>query len=72
MIEDFLLRGNYKIIDCLHQVKVREVSEDFLKGFDPTFRFVMNVNSPEDLAKALNVDRENPPGGMGSHVPVAK
>jgi molybdenum cofactor guanylyltransferase len=72
LIEDFLLRGNFKIIDCLHQVKMREVSEDFLKGFDPTFRFVMNVNSPEDLAKAINIDRENAPRGMGSHVPVAK
>lgn len=58
LIEEFLLSGKFKIIDFLHQVKVREVPEDFLKRFDPTFRFVMNINSPEDLAKALHIDQE--------------
>jgi molybdopterin-guanine dinucleotide biosynthesis protein A len=72
LIADFLLRGNYKIIDFLDQVKVREVPEDFLKRFDPTFRFVMNINNPEDLAKALYIDREPPTGDVVSHVPIVK
>jgi len=55
LIEDLLKCGNLKIIDFLQEVKVREVPEAFLKTLDPTFRFVMNINSPNDLAKALRI-----------------
>lgn len=55
MIEDLLLHGDLKIIDFLQKVNVREVPEAFFKTLDPATRFVMNINSPDDLAKALRI-----------------
>ncbi len=44
--------SDLKILDFLHKVRVREVPEEELAAFDPAFRFIMNLNSPEDLEKA--------------------
>lgn len=51
-IEELLAKGDLKILDFLHKVRVREVSEEELAAFDPAFRFIMNLNSPQDLEKA--------------------
>ncbi len=51
-IEELLAKGDLKILDFLHRVRVREVSEEELAAFDPAFRFIINLNSPEDLENA--------------------
>lgn len=51
-VENLLHHGNLRIQDLFDQVRIKKVSEEFLKGFDPEFRFIMNVNSPADLQKA--------------------
>lgn len=51
-IEELLAKGDLKILNFLHRVSVREISEEELAVFDPTFRFIMNLNSPEDLENA--------------------
>ncbi len=54
-IQDLLRQGNLRILDLYELVRVRRVSEEFLKKFDPEFQFVMNVNSPADLKKAVKI-----------------
>lgn len=51
-VELLLEERDLKIVDLYRHVRVLEVSEEDLRPFDPTFRFVMNVNTPHDLEKA--------------------
>ena len=54
-VQDLLRQGNLRILDLYDLVKVRRVTEEFLKRFDPEFQFAMNVNSPADLKKAVRI-----------------
>jgi len=54
-VQDLLLKASLRILDLFDQVKVKKVSEEFLAKFDPEFRFIMNVNSPNDLQKAIEM-----------------
>jgi molybdopterin-guanine dinucleotide biosynthesis protein A len=51
-IEDLLQHEDLKILNFYDKVKVREVPEEDLLPLDPRLRFIMNVNSPEDLRRA--------------------
>jgi molybdopterin-guanine dinucleotide biosynthesis protein A len=52
VIEELLVQGNLKIIDFLDKVAVLEIPEKDLRYFDPSLRFIINLNTPEDLEKA--------------------
>jgi molybdopterin-guanine dinucleotide biosynthesis protein A len=51
-IEALLVQDNLRIIDFLDQVDVLEIPDDDFKCYDPSFRFILNLNTPEDLQKA--------------------
>lgn len=51
-IRDLMDRGDLKIINLFSSVDVLEVSESELAVLDPTLRFIMNVNTPGELAAA--------------------
>ena len=51
-IEALLVQDNLRIIDFLDKVDVLEIPDEDLKCFDPTFRFILNLNTPEELKKA--------------------
>jgi len=51
-IEEALQHKDLKILNFLNKVRVREVSEKDLSTFDPELRFIMNVNTPQDLQRA--------------------
>ncbi len=51
-IERLMAAGELKIADFFRQVDVLEVPEQVLAAFDPDLRFVMNINTPEDLERA--------------------
>lgn len=57
-IEELLNEGNLKIIDFLNRVKVLEIPEQDLRVFDPGLRFIVNLNTPEDLQRARETARE--------------
>jgi molybdopterin-guanine dinucleotide biosynthesis protein A len=57
-IEELLLQDNLRIIDFLDKVNVLEIPDRELKRFDPYFRFILNLNTPEDLQKARQTARE--------------
>lgn len=63
-VQDLLLHGNLRILDLFDLVRVRKVSEKFLRKFDPEFYFIMNVNNPADLEKAIAMaaSRDRPTG----------
>ena len=51
-IEDLINESDLKIINFLPHVKVVPVPESELTVYDPELRFVMNLNTPEDLEMA--------------------
>ncbi|MGB6066407.1 MAG: molybdenum cofactor guanylyltransferase [Desulfomonilaceae bacterium] len=58
-IEGLLQREDLKIANFFDKVKVSEVPEADLVRFDPELRFIMNINTPQDLQQArIYVDRE--------------
>ncbi len=57
-IEALLVQDNLRIIDFLSKVDVLEIPDEELKCFDPFFRFIVNLNTPEDLQKARKTARE--------------
>ncbi len=44
--------GRLKIVDVLASLRVHEVGPDEVRGFDPDGVLLLNVNRPEDLARA--------------------
>ena len=51
-MEDLLQKKNLKIIDFFPRVKKREVTTEEILPFDPQLVSFLNVNTPEDLARA--------------------
>jgi len=52
-IERLLQQGELKIIKAYQGMKVREITEEELKPFDPDLHTLSNVNTPEELKKLL-------------------
>jgi len=57
-IRDLMSKGDLKILDFFHLVDVQEVMEEDLVGYDPELRFVINLNTPEDLERARRLAEE--------------
>lgn len=55
-IEDMLKHDQLRVMDLVRRVQTRVVEEDELRRIDPSLRFLMNVNTPEDYAAALAAD----------------
>ncbi len=51
-IEKLLDRCELKILNFFNEVDVLEVDQPELEALDPELRFIMNLNTPEDLAEA--------------------
>lgn len=51
-ILELLNKSNLKILDFMPRVQVLEIPETDLAAFDPDLKFIMNVNSPENLERA--------------------
>ena len=51
-MEDQLRKNNLKILDFFHRVKKREVPAEEILPLDPKLASFLNVNTPEDLARA--------------------
>jgi molybdopterin-guanine dinucleotide biosynthesis protein A len=47
--------GDLKVTDFYDLVSVRRVTWEELRGFDPTGRMLLNINSPEDMRKAAGL-----------------
>jgi len=57
-IRDLMTKGDLKMLNFFHLVDVQEVVEEDLSCFDPELRFIMNLNTPEDLQKARKLAEE--------------
>jgi molybdopterin-guanine dinucleotide biosynthesis protein A len=57
VIEDALRRRQMKIIDLYPSVRTREVPEAELRALDPDLRSFLNVNTVEDLERAVGLVR---------------
>jgi molybdopterin-guanine dinucleotide biosynthesis protein A len=51
-MENLLQKKNLKIIDFFPKVKKREVTTEEILPFDPQLVSFLNINTPEDLARA--------------------
>ncbi len=51
-MENLLRKNNLKIIDFFHKVNKREVTTEEILPFDPQLVSFLNINTPEDLARA--------------------
>ncbi|HSR11839.1 MAG TPA: molybdenum cofactor guanylyltransferase, partial [Thermodesulfobacteriota bacterium] len=51
-MEELIDQGNLKIIDFFHRVRRKELSEEEIARFDPEMLSFLNLNTPEDLARA--------------------
>src|SRR5208283_4604038 len=51
-IEELFQYEDLKILNFYDKAKVKEVPEKDLVVFDPELRFIMNLNTPEDLQRA--------------------
>ena len=54
-IEGLLAEDDLKILNFYHDAKVKEIDEEQLFCFDPELRFIMNLNTPEDLENARRI-----------------
>ena len=54
-IEPRLISGDLKISGFYDQVRVRYLSEEDVAALDPEFLSFFNVNTPEDLDRALSL-----------------
>jgi molybdopterin-guanine dinucleotide biosynthesis protein A len=41
----------YQTIQILQEVSVRYIDEDEIRGFDPSLRSIINVNTPQELRR---------------------
>jgi len=55
--------GTLKVMDLLNDVRVRELGPDELAAFDPDGLLLLNINTPDDLARAERAcaARDRPP-----------
>ena len=51
-IADALAAGRKRMVSFFDAVRVRYVAEDTLRTWDPELRSFLNVNRPDDLARA--------------------
>jgi molybdopterin-guanine dinucleotide biosynthesis protein A len=51
-LEERLGAGNFRVLDALDALDVRDVGPDELAEFDPDGRLLMNINTPDDYARA--------------------
>jgi len=54
-IEPRLIAGDLKISGFYEQVRVRYLPEEEVAALDPEFLSFFNVNTPEDLERALSL-----------------
>jgi molybdenum cofactor guanylyltransferase len=45
--------GHLKVVDALQGLRVREIGPDELRVFDPDHALLINLNSPEDVSRAV-------------------
>jgi molybdopterin-guanine dinucleotide biosynthesis protein A len=45
--------GHLKVVDALHGLRIHEIGPDELRVFDPDHGLLMNINTPEDVARAV-------------------
>ena len=57
-MEDLLRNNNLKILDLFSKVKKREVTTEEILPFDPRLASFLNINTPEDLARAKDLFAE--------------
>jgi molybdenum cofactor guanylyltransferase len=60
-VESLLDQGDLKILNFLDKVKVLEIREDELAEFDPSLKFIANVNYPEDLDRLQRLELQESP-----------
>ncbi len=60
-IEKLMRRGELKIVNLFHEVDVLEIEQHELAAIDPCFLFHINVNTPADLDKAMEMARTHSP-----------
>ena len=58
VIERQLTRGERRMSSFLDQVRVRWVSEEELRAFDPDLLCLFNINTPRDYEEALEIAKE--------------
>jgi len=58
-IEGNLARNHFKIGQSFRKGRVKKIKESILREKDPELISFFNVNTPEDLDRALNIEKEN-------------
>lgn len=58
LIEKGLGCDDLRIVNFFDQAHLLEIPEESLAPFDPLFRFIINVNTPEEFARAHDLARE--------------
>lgn len=59
-MERLMDKGDLKVSNFLSSVAVREVEQHELLVDDPRYGFVMNLNTPQDLIRARQIDDQSP------------
>ncbi|MEW6455481.1 MAG: molybdenum cofactor guanylyltransferase [Acidobacteriota bacterium] len=56
-IEDLIKKDNLRIFDFFNEVKLRIVKEDEIRRYDPEKLSFFNINTEEDLNKAIKIQK---------------
>ena len=62
--------GDLRLGTALEDVAVRELGPDILAPFDPDGRLLLNVNTPEDYARAVAMANDERPHARASDLPT--
>lgn len=63
-IEENLTRNRFKIRQSFRKGRVKKIKETILREKDPELLSFFNINTPEDLDRALRIEEENIIGGI--------
>ena len=67
-IEKLMQRGHLKIKKLFNEVDMLEIEQQELATIDPCLQFHINVNTPADLDKAMEMVRTNSPAFLKKQV----
>ena len=55
LVEDFIQKGKFKVVDLFDRLNINIVSESLVRQFDPELVSFVNVNSPIDYHNVLKI-----------------
>jgi len=58
-VRELIDAGGYQVINFFHRIRVRYLEEEEIRVLDPHMKSFININKPEEMAQAMNLNNIN-------------